>query len=62
MEYRRFLNADLLEDQEMHQEPTSVLIIGDDETIAKTFSRILQKKGYATDIALTGQEALTKAV
>jgi DNA-binding NtrC family response regulator len=55
------LNSDVLEVQEMHQEPTSVLIIDDDETIARTFSRILQKKGYVTDIALTGQEALHKS-
>ena len=39
----------------------NVLIIDDDENITRTFSRILQKKGYHTDTAQTGKEAMQKA-
>ncbi len=39
----------------------AVLIIDDDVGITRTFSRILQKHGYETDVALTGKEALQKA-
>lgn len=39
----------------------TVLIIDDDKSITKTFARIPQKKGYNTDTAQTGKEALQKA-
>jgi DNA-binding response OmpR family regulator len=39
----------------------NVLIIDDDVSIVKTFGRILQRNGFATDTALTGEEAIKKA-
>jgi DNA-binding NtrC family response regulator len=39
----------------------TILIIDDDASILKAFSRILQKNGYATDTAGTGNEAIEKA-
>ena len=45
----------------MSKEPLKILIIDDDESIVRTFSRILKKKGYQTDTARTGQEAIRKA-
>jgi DNA-binding NtrC family response regulator len=39
----------------------TILIIDDDASILSAFSRILQKNGYATDTAKTGNEALEKA-
>ena len=39
----------------------TILIIDDDASILRAFSRILQKNGYATDTAGTGTEALEKA-
>ena len=38
-----------------------ILIVDDDEGIIRTFQRILKKKGYQTDTAQTGQEAIRKA-
>jgi len=38
----------------------NILIVDDDQSIARTFSRILQKKGYQTDTASTGREAIQK--
>ena len=40
---------------------TSILIIDDDESICKTMSLILEKKGHTIDIAKTGEEAIKKA-
>ena len=40
----------------------SVLIVDSDESILETLSRILQKSGYATDIARNGKEAFTKTL
>lgn len=45
----------------MGKNTKTVLIIDDDKSIIKTFARILQKKGYNTDTAQTGKEALQKA-
>jgi len=39
----------------------NVLIVDDDENIARTFSRILSRKGYQTETALTGAEAIKKS-
>jgi len=39
----------------------SILVIDDDKSILRTFTRILQKAGYETDVAETGKEALDKA-
>jgi len=38
----------------------SILIIDDDKSILNIFTRILQKQGYNTDTAETGQEAMEK--
>ena len=45
----------------MGKDAKTVLIIDDDESITRTFARILQKNGYATDTAQTGKEAVQKA-
>ena len=45
----------------MHIDRLKVLVIDDDENIVRTFQRILKKKGYQTDTARTGQEAIRKA-
>lgn len=45
----------------MGKNTKTVLIIDDDVNITRTFARILQKKGYKTDIAQTGKEAIEKA-
>jgi DNA-binding response OmpR family regulator len=37
-----------------------ILVIDDDKSILRTFTRILQKNGYEIDIAETGKEALEK--
>jgi DNA-binding response OmpR family regulator len=39
----------------------NILVIDDDKSILRTFTRILQKKGYSIDVAETGKEALEKA-
>lgn len=44
----------------MSKKQGAILIVDDDKSILHVFSRILQKQGYATDTAETGQEALEK--
>jgi len=39
----------------------SILIVEDDANICQTLSTILQQKGYDTDTAKTGQEAIEKS-
>jgi DNA-binding response OmpR family regulator len=39
----------------------NILVIDDDKSILRTFTRILQKNGYLIDVAETGKEALEKA-
>jgi len=39
----------------------SILIVDDDESICKSLALILDKKGYETETASTGEEALAKA-
>jgi DNA-binding response OmpR family regulator len=39
----------------------NILVIDDDKSILRTFTRILQKNGYVIDVAETGKEALEKA-
>jgi DNA-binding response OmpR family regulator len=39
----------------------NILVIDDDKSILRTFTRILQKSGYQIDVAETGKEALEKA-
>jgi DNA-binding response OmpR family regulator len=38
-----------------------ILVIDDDKSILRTFTRILQKNGYVIDVAETGKEALDKS-
>ena len=38
-----------------------ILIVDDDEGTRKTLTLILRRKGYETETAATGQEALEKA-
>jgi len=39
----------------------SILVVDDDKSILRTFTRILQKAGYKVDVAETGNEAIEKA-
>lgn len=45
----------------MTKSKASVLIVEDDTEILETLSTLLQQKGYTTDIAKTGKEAMQKA-
>ena len=38
-----------------------ILVVDDDKSILRTFTRILQKSGYEIDVAETGKEAMSKA-
>ena len=38
-----------------------IIVIDDDKSILRTFTRILQKNGYEIDVAETGKEALEKS-
>lgn len=38
----------------------TILVVDDDKSILRTFSRILQKSGYEIDVAETGKEAMEK--
>jgi len=39
----------------------TILLVDDDKSILRTFTRILQKNGYKIDTAETGKEAIEKA-
>jgi len=39
----------------------TILVVDDDKSILRTFTRILQKGGYEIDVAETGREAMDKA-
>jgi DNA-binding response OmpR family regulator len=39
----------------------TILVVDDDKSILRTFTRILQKSGYEIDVAETGKEAIKKA-
>ena len=39
----------------------TILIVDDDKSILRTFTRILQKNGYKIDTAETGKEAIEKS-
>ena len=43
------------------KEPRTILIIDDDKSILRTFTRILEKNRYIVDTAETGKEAIEKA-
>jgi DNA-binding response OmpR family regulator len=41
--------------------PKTILVVDDDTSILRTFTRILQKNDYNIDVAETGKEAIEKA-
>ena len=42
-------------------ENRTILVVDDDKSILRTFTRILQKNGYKIDTAETGREAIERA-
>lgn len=44
----------------MKQNCKTVLVVDDDKSILRTFTRILQRAGYSTETAENGKEALDK--
>ncbi len=44
----------------MRQNTRTVLLVDDDRSILRTFTRILRKAGYETEAAESGREALEK--
>ena len=47
--------------EEDMDEKQSILVVDDDESTLKTLALIFEKKGYETETALTGREAIEKA-
>ena len=45
----------------MKSSKKTILVVDDDKSILRTFTRILQKSGYNIDTAETGKEAMEKA-
>ena len=45
----------------MKDEKKRILVIDDDKSILRAFTRIRQKSGYEVDAAETGKEAIEKA-
>ena len=45
----------------MKSSEKTILVVDDDKSILRTFTRILQKSGYDIDTAETGKEAMEKA-
>jgi DNA-binding response OmpR family regulator len=45
----------------MSENKKVILVIDDDKSILRTFTRILQKSNYEIDVAETGKEAIEKA-
>ena len=45
----------------MSESKKIILVVDDDKSILRTFTRILQKSGYEIDVAETGREAVDKA-
>ena len=45
----------------MNNPKKRVIVIDDDKSILRTFTRILQKNGYEIDVAETGKEAIDKS-
>ena len=45
----------------MAESKKTILVVDDDKSILRTFTRILQKSGYEIDVAETGREAMDKA-
>ncbi len=45
----------------MDKAKKQILVVDDDKSILRTFTRILQKSGYTIDVAETGKEAIEKS-
>ncbi len=45
----------------MSENKKLILVVDDDKSILRTFTRILQKSGYDIEVAETGKEAIEKA-
>ena len=45
----------------MPETKKTILVVDDDKSILRTFTRILQKSGYEIEVAETGKEAMEKA-
>ena len=45
----------------MAETKKTILVVDDDKSILRTFTRILEKSGYNIDVAETGKEAIEKA-
>ena len=45
----------------MVERKKTILVVDDDKSILRTFTRILEKSGYAIETAETGKEAMEKA-
>lgn len=45
----------------MQETKKTILVVDDDKSILRTFTRILQKNGYDIDVAETGKEAIEKS-
>ncbi len=45
----------------MDKNKTRILVVDDDKSILRTFTRILQKNGYEIDVAENGKEAVEKS-
>ena len=45
----------------MKEHKKAILVVDDDKSILRIFTRILQKNGYEIDVAETGKEAIEKA-
>jgi len=39
----------------------AVLVVDDDKSVLRTFSKVLERSGYSVDVAETGKEAMEKA-
>jgi DNA-binding response OmpR family regulator len=50
-----------MEANKMKDDKKRILVIDDDKSILRAFTRILQKNGYEVDAAETGKEAIEKA-
>ncbi len=50
----------LRSDCELNENAKTVLVVDDDKSILRTFTRILQRAGYETETAENGKEALEK--
>lgn len=45
----------------MEKGKNRILVVDDDKSILRTFTRILQKNGYEIEVAETGKEAIEKS-